>query len=116
MNIYPTEPISIGTSWNKVAYIDLMNVKLQNNLSYTLEGTSEDLAWINVNGDITGLANNSDLKLNLKGTQTGTIETDLESGLISNGSIQMEIEASIESIDMVSPMKDRKSTRLNSIN
>lgn len=114
MNIYPTEPISVGTSWNKVAYIDLMNVKLQNNLSYTLEGTSEDLAWINVNGDITGLANNSDLKLNLKGTQTGTIETDLESGLISNGNIQMEIEANIQSLDLVSPMKLSSETNISS--
>lgn len=114
MNIYPTEPISIGTSWNKLAYIDLMNVKLQNNLSYTLEGTSEDLAWINVNGDITGLANNSDLKLDLKGTQTGTIETDLKSGLISNGNIQMEIEANIQSLDLVSPMKLSSETNISS--
>src|SRR5690554_5924660 len=83
MDIYPPHPVSIGSSWNKLANIDLINIQLQNNLSYTLEGTSEDIAWVNVNGDITGLADTSDLKLNLKGTQSGTIETDLKSGLIS---------------------------------
>lgn len=114
MDIYPAAPVSIGASWNKVAHIDLMNVKLQNNLNYTLEGTSEDLAWINVDGDISGLANSSDLKLDLKGTQSGTIETDLKSGLISDGNIQMEIEASLQSLDLISPMKLTSETKISS--
>jgi len=114
MDIYPASPVSVGTSWNKLAYIDLMNVKLQNNLSYTLEGTSEDIAWVNVNGDITGMADNSDLKMDLKGSQTGTIETDLKSGLISSGNIQTEIEASIQSLDLVSPMKLSSETKISS--
>jgi len=114
MDIYPDSPVSIGTSWNKIAHIDLMNVKLQNNLSYTLEGTSEDIAWVNVNGDITGMADNSDFKMDLKGSQTGTIETDLKSGLISSGNIQTEIEANIQSLDLVSPMKLSSETTITS--
>lgn len=114
MDIHPASPVSVGTSWNKLAHINLMNVKLQNNLSYTLEGTSEDIAWVNVKGDISGLADSSDLKMDLKGTQSGTIETDLESGLISNGNIQMEIEANIQSLDLISPMKLSSETKISS--
>jgi len=114
MDFYPASPVSIGASWNKSAYINLMNVQLQNDLNYTLEGTSEDVAWININGDITGLADNSDLKMDLKGSQTGIIETDLTSGLISDANIQMEIEASVQSLDLVSPMKLLSETQISS--
>ena len=114
MDIYPENPISVGTSWNKITHLNLMNAKLQNNLNYTLEGTSEDIAWINVMGDITGLLDNSYLKMDLKGTQSGTLETDLKSGLISDGNIQMDIEASIQSLDLVSPMKLSSETRISS--
>src|SRR5690606_134664 len=100
MDIYPAYPISVGTSWNKLTHLNLMNAKLKNNLSYTLEGTSEDIAWINVKGDITGLVDNSYLKMDLKGIQSGTLETDLKSGLISDGNIQMDIEANIQSLDL----------------
>lgn len=114
MDIYPDNPISIGTSWKKLSHLNLMSGKLQNDINYTLEGTSEDIAWINVKGDISGLVDNSSFKIDLKGTQTGTLETDLQSGLISDGTIQMEIEANIQSLDLVSPMKLSSETRISS--
>lgn len=115
MDIHPTGPVAMGESWNKTVQINLMNLKLQNNLNYTLEGTSEDIAWINVKGEITGLVDNSDLEMDLKGSQSGTIETDLKSGLISYGEMQTEIEANVQSLGMTSPMKLSTETKISSI-
>src|SRR5690606_24443671 len=80
MDIYPGKPVSMGESWDKATEINVSNMKLQNNLIYTLEGTSEDLVWLNVTGTVSGDNDNGNLEIELQGTQAGTIETDLITG------------------------------------
>jgi len=113
MDIYPGQPVEMGESWNKTNSIDVANLKLQSNLTYTLEGVSEDLVWLDVNGDVSGSSNNENVEMNLKGTQTGTIETILNSGMISSGDLKMEIEATIKSLDIEIPMKLTSETKIS---
>ena len=113
MDIYAGKPVSMGESWNKVTELNVSNMKLQNNVVYTLEGTSEDLVWLNVSGTVSGDSANGNIEVDLEGTQTGTIETDLTTGMISSGDITMEMNATLKSLDFEIPMKMTSETRIS---
>lgn len=113
MDIYPDEAIIMGESWNKTAAIDISNLKLKNDLIYTLEGTSEDLVWLNLNGKISGNGAADNFDMDLSGNQSGTIETDLKSGMIFSSDIKMEIEATIKSLDLEIPVKVLSETKVS---
>lgn len=113
MDIYPDEAIIMGESWNKTAAFDISNLKLKNELIYTLEGTSEDLVWLNLNGKISGNGTADNFDMDLIGNQSGTIETDLKSGMISSSDIKTEIEATIKSLDLEIPVKVLSETKVS---
>jgi len=114
MDIYSNDAVVMGESWNKTNVIDVANLKLKSDLIYTLEGTSEDLVWLNVNGKVSGNGTSNDFDMDLNGTQTGTIETDLKSGMISSGDTKLEIEAVIKSLDLEIPLKVISETKITS--
>jgi len=105
MDIYSDQSVEMGDSWNKSKTINLANLKLQSNLTYTLEGTSEDLAWLNVTGDISAINNDPNFEMEITATQNGTIETDINSGMISSGNIKIEMDATLKSQGFDIPMK-----------
>src|SRR5690606_21974476 len=113
MDIYPDEAIIMGESWNKTAAFDISNLKLKNELIYTLEGTSEELVWLNLNGKISGNGTADNFDMDLIGNQSGTIETDLKSGMISSSDIKTEIEATIKSLDLEIPVKVLSETKVS---
>lgn len=114
MDIYSRNPVAMGESWNKENLINLKNLELKNNLTYTLEGSSEDLAWLNVSGTISPNSENDSFDIKLTGTQTGTYEADLKSGMLSSGNVKMEVEATIKSLDLEIPLKITSETNISS--
>lgn len=95
MNIYAGRPVAMGESWNISKTMDISPVLMTSDLTYTLEGSSEDLAWINVNGEISAVSKEADYDLELSGKQEGTMETDIRTGMVSSGQIEMDIEAKL---------------------
>ena len=95
MNIYAGRPVAMGESWNISKTMDISPVLMTSDLTYTLEGSSEDLAWINVNGEISAVSKEADYDLELSGKQEGTMETDIRTGMVSSGQIGMDIDAKL---------------------
>lgn len=113
MNIYAPHPVSMGDSWNKIRSYALGNLQLKSNLTYTLEGMSEDFAWLNVSGQISAIGTDEAYEMEFSGTQSGTLETDINTGMISSGDINMEIDAVIKSQGFEVPMKMRTNIRMS---
>lgn len=113
MNIYAPQPVGMGESWNKSRSYGLGNLQLNSNLTYTLEGVSEDLAWLNVSGDISAIGSQEAYDMEFTGKQTGTLETDINTGMISSGDVQMDIDAVIKSQGFEIPMKMNANIRMS---
>lgn len=105
MNFYAPDPVGMGDSWNKSRSYNMGNLQLKSDLIYTLEGISEDLTWLNVDGNISALGSEEAYDMEFTGKQTGTLETDINTGMVSSGDIQMEIDAVIKSHGFEVPMK-----------
>lgn len=95
MNIYAGRPVGMGESWNTSKTMNISPIVLTSDLTYTLEGSSEDLAWINVDGEVSAVSKEAEYDLELSGKQEGTIETDIKTGMVSSGRIDMDIEAKL---------------------
>jgi hypothetical protein len=107
-NIFSKDSISMGETWNRSRSQSMSNLfDLNIEDSFTLEGLSEDLAWINTESQIKGAASENSLfdDLTMEGTQTGTIEVDRRSGLILFSEIQQELQGLIKMQGMEIPMK-----------
>jgi hypothetical protein len=104
MNIYAGKPVGMGESWNIAKTMQMSTLTLQSDLTYTLEGSSEDLAWINVNGNISAVSNQDEYDMELSGTQEGTLETDIRTGMVSSGQLQLDIDAKIVAQGFEIPM------------
>src|SRR5699024_162854 len=95
LNIFSEDSIGMGETWNKIRNQSLNNQFDLNFVeSFTLEGLSEDIAWINIESQINGfVSDNSHFdEFTLAGTQEGTIEVDRHSGLILFSEIKQEIQ------------------------
>ena len=108
LHIFPNKLVSMGETWTNNSTSDLEN-RMGFNIkkNFTLESLSEDLAWINVNHEVTQ-KNEPSLEENSKiGSQEGTIELDRNSGIILYSEIQTELEGTFynKSQDLKSPIK-----------
>lgn len=104
MNIFAGKPVAMGESWNIAKTMQMSTLTLQSDLTYTLEGSSEDLAWINVNGTISAVSSQNEYDMELSGTQEGTLETDIRTGMVSSGQLQLDIDAKIVAQGFEIPM------------
>lgn len=82
--------------------------------TFTMEGLSEDLAWINIDHQITSSAASSTLgDIRLSGTQQGTIEVDRLTGLIFFSESTQALEGHIQTYGMDIPLKISSTSTLN---
>lgn len=105
--IFPEDSVSMGETW-RFSQEQRLNhqINLQLEKAFTMEGLSEDLAWINIDHHITSTATSSSLgDINLVGTQKGTIELDRESGLIFFSESNQELEGLIQTHGIDVPLK-----------
>lgn len=98
-HIFPEDSIQVSSEWLKNKRYNL-NSQLQLDIreSYTLEGLSEDLAWINLESTVKGIKNDSssfdDIKI--EGNAHGIMEVERTTGLILFSEITEELEGSIK--------------------
>lgn len=108
LHVLPNHSVNMGESWTNSSISDFENrMSFNVKKTFTLESLSEDLAWINVNHEISS-KNESSLEEDSKiGSQEGTIELDRESGVILHSEIQTELEGTFynSAHDLNSPIQ-----------
>ncbi len=107
-NILPDHPISIGDSWQKNSQQNINHqFNLSNVLTFTLESLSEDLAWINIEGNVTSsMGGESSVgEVNMEGSQNGIFEVDRLSGLTSSSETHQEVNGLLKAQGFEVPVK-----------
>lgn len=111
LNIYPNKEIKPRETWQKdfkMPMAGMMEMDLQN--QYTLTGIQGKQADIAVHSAVklSPIASDSPLgsmEINLNGTQEGTIQVDVSTGLINASTINQQINGDISAQGMKIPMK-----------
>ena len=88
-NIYPTRPVHPGDTWTKATSIAMGPTTMTANTTYKLASVSNGVAHLDVNGKIDGQG-----ALSLSGTQTGTMDVDVASGLLTSGQLTQNLAGS----------------------
>lgn len=112
-NIYPSEAVSVGDTWIKTfsgSIANLMQSEATSN--FTLSGVEGDIAVLVVDGEMnfskfTGEGGNPMLQaaeFDMSGTQRGTMEVDVKSGLPVLSKLKQDITGSVAMQGMEIPM------------
>ena len=99
-SIYPKHPVKVGESWNNESNIKMANIDMKIANKYTLLSVKDGYAEINIDGTI-GAAGNmmknaSGLKMDMSGTQKGTVNLRMDNGYLHNGAYKMDMTANME--------------------
>lgn len=114
-NIFPMDSINMGDSWNAVHNQSLNNqFDLTFDKTFTLDGLSEDMAWLSVENNVKSSASET-LAFEVDSgdaKQEGIIEIDRNSGLILFSDIKQEIRGVLKSNGLEVPVKISLETSL----
>jgi hypothetical protein len=93
LNFYPPNPVKIGDSWkrNYTASSGFIHMKLEN--TYTLKSVEDGIAHIAMTANITPEFAGQNMAF--RGIQNGTMDVDIESGLILNSKISQQLKGTI---------------------
>lgn len=108
-SIYPENPVKVGDSWNKTMSRNVNNMKMDIDVKYTVKDIKADAVILNMEGKIkgNGETGSSAMKMDISGSQKGTMEIELTSGMPKTGNIDMDMK--IAAGQMPKPM-DMKMT------
>ncbi|MBS1616215.1 MAG: hypothetical protein JST06_08885 [Bacteroidetes bacterium] len=109
LDIFPNKPVQPGDSWTKSYNMDMnvMQMKVEN--LYTLKSISGNTAHLElkakINGDGTAdMPEMKGVKISLNGEQTGTMDVDIATGLVSKGDVNWNINGSMSMMGMKMPI------------
>jgi hypothetical protein len=97
--IYSTDPVGPGDTWQN-EYTGKLNAKT----TWTLAGMTHNKAEINGNADVVMKIEEPAVTMNLKGTQSTEIMTDIDSGFI----LKMAVEGSAKGSSTMAQMGDQE--------
>lgn len=95
-------PVSVGTSWT-VDHTTSMMMPVDVSTTYTLERVEDEIAYLSLEGTMEGEEDDADMMggmggasvdMSLSGTQTGTMEVDLPTGMVRSMNVEHETEGS----------------------
>ncbi|PZP51430.1 MAG: hypothetical protein DI598_03260 [Pseudopedobacter saltans] len=108
-SFYPNKSVGVGDSWTKTSTI-FNSVKLNTNTTYTLEKVENNLAYIKLSatavteGTQKMSINGMEVALRLKGTQTGEIVVDMQTGLFTTSTTQQNLQGAISAMGQEIPV------------
>lgn len=97
--IYPGKAIKAGDSWNVVQKTGAGTLNMDINTTYSLKSADSNTAYADVQSTISGMGGQ------LTGTQQGTIEFDLKSGLPMTSKVNQKASGKISANGMEIPME-----------
>ena len=100
-SMYPKKPVRVGDNWTSKSTIKMMNMDMTVENKYTLVSVKNGLAEINIDGTIGSngelmKGSASGMKMDLSGTQKGTITIRMDNGYLHSGSYKMDMKSEME--------------------
>jgi hypothetical protein len=107
-NIYPDKAITPGDTWEKkFTMTSMINMEMDN--KYKLVSVNNGVAHLEVNSTITGKPGNNpamaQMKIEMKGTQTGTMDVEVGTGLITDSKLKQNMKGKMSMMGMEIPME-----------
>jgi hypothetical protein len=118
LSFFPGHSVRPGETW-KSRYdftMSVMNMEVDND--YTLRSVKDGIAYIDVNSKITGSGAMSDkqmqsVQLEVGGTQKGTMEVEVATGLIRDSELQQNVDGNISAMGMKMPIRMQQDTHIS---
>lgn len=85
-NIYPTHNVQPGDTWTKTTSVAMGPMTMNATSTYKLNGVSNGVAHIGISSKLAGTG-----AVSLSGTQTGTLDVDVATGLLTDSQIQQTL-------------------------
>lgn len=97
--VFPKKPVSVGDTWEVVFSQDMEGVPLKSTSTLRLVQVSDNKkeAVINVNSKLSssGTSTKDAVKIDMYGTQTGTLIVDLVTGVFKHGTLTQDLKANM---------------------
>lgn len=107
-NMYPKKPVKVGESWTGEAIVKIANMDMKVNSKYTLVSVKNNLAEIDINGTIGASGDipkqSQGIKMDMSGSQKGTITLRMDNGYLHTGSYKMDMKAEMQMMGKKIPM------------
>jgi len=104
-NVYPGKPVKIGDTWTTKgeSAISFLNASADN--TFKLVSINNGIAHIEVNSNlISSPEDNPEIKgLNMRGTQTGTLDMEINTGLIVDYKLSRHMDGNMDMMGMSAP-------------
>ncbi|OJV52529.1 MAG: hypothetical protein BGO31_07725 [Bacteroidetes bacterium 43-16] len=107
LNIFPDKPVKVGDTWKKDMNTTMQMFKMNISSTYTLTEVKDNVATISLNSDISmlqGDAPSNGMDMNMKGTQKGKMEVDINTGMTLSGTITQDIKGEMKAQGQTMPM------------
>ena len=97
-SIYPDKPVKVGDNWNKNLDKDMNQIKMSQNLTFTVKEINSSEVVLELAGKIASSMGKDStmpaMKMDLSGDEKGTMQMDRNTGLIRQGNIDMDMKMS----------------------
>lgn len=105
-NYFPEDKVEVGDKWENVANLNSF-VSMNIATTYKVVDMTENIVKLDVDAKITSGegAGIMGMKMDIGGTQTGTMEIDVKSGLVLKSTVNQDITGTIKMMGMEIPMK-----------
>lgn len=107
-SLYPNKPVKIGDTWDSETSANLADIDMKVKVKYKLVSVKNGIADIDVDGVIDGSGDmkkaGQSMKLNMSGTQKGTMSVNLSDGYLVKGGYKMDVKADMEAMGQKIPM------------
>jgi len=120
-NIYPDSPVAVGDQWERNITTNVQMMTMSVKARYTLEEVDDGIALLKMEGDIimdpsadTTKGNDARMKMNMSGTQSGTLHVELKTGRITTAEIKQRIKGNMNMGGQETPMDMSSDIRLSS--
>lgn len=107
--IYPQKPVKPGDTWTNSYAMSLQVMKMKTENNFKLVSVNNGIAHVEMNSTIstapgTGGPEMKDVKMELNGTQTGSMDIDINTGMLISSKLKQQITGNIETQGMKMPM------------
>jgi hypothetical protein len=109
LDIFPGHPVKPGDTWTKTYKMNMNVMQMTVDNVFTLKSVEGGTAHVDVKAKIQGegttdLPELKNMHIALKGEQTGTMDIDVASGLVTDGNVSWHITGDMSVMGMKVPM------------
>ena len=106
-SMYPKKPVKVGESWTGETKVKMANMDMKVDNKYKLLSVKNNLAEIDINGIISATSDIkqlSGMKVDMSGSQKGTITIRMDNGYLHTGSYKMDMKAEMQMMGQKIPI------------